>query len=86
MDNLIDVFTRLKLKIGNIINVVYYTKDGIKHTEDFYLLDIAYFSHIWVIKEGSNMIDIPFISEECIIESITFKENNYPLPRMMSIA
>ena len=33
MDNLIDVFTRLKLKIGNIINVVYYTKDGIKHIE-----------------------------------------------------
>lgn len=79
MDNLIDVYTRLKLKIGSIINIVYYTKDGTKHTEEFYLLDIAYFSHIWVIKEETNMIDIPFISKECIIESITFKENNYPV-------
>ena len=77
MDNLIDVYTRLKLKIGNIINVIYYTKDGKKHTDEFYLLNIAYFSHIWVAREGCNMIDIPFISEECIIESITFKENNY---------
>lgn len=79
MDNLIDVYTRLKLKIGNIINVIYYTKDGKKHTDEFYLLNIAYFSHIWVAREGCNMIDIPFISEECIIESITFKENNYPV-------
>lgn len=78
MDNLINIYTRLKLKVGNLINIIYYTKDGIKHTEEFYLVDIAYFSHIWVARIGYNTIDIPFISEECIIESITFTEDNHP--------
>jgi len=78
MDNLLDIYTRLKLKIGSEIIVTYYSSDGFKHTKEFILLEINEFSYIYV---GNNLelMSLPFFSNNTIIESITLKGQNTPI-------
>ena len=87
MDNLLDIYTKLKLIISSEIIITYYTSDGNKHQEEVILSDIIDFSYILIKdinKEPSQQTlstknqhtrTITFISKETIIESITFKKS-----------
>ena len=78
MNNLIDIYTKLILKIGNEIIVTYYTNDGIKHTKESLLLEVRKFSYI-LIGNNQEILELPFISENILIESITFKKEKSPI-------
>lgn len=78
MNNLIDIYTKINLKLGSMVVVTYYKKDGLKHTEEAPLLDIISFSHIWIGKGKNDMTSLSFFSPEVIIESITFKGDRHP--------
>lgn len=78
MNNLIDIYTRLKLGVGREIVAIYYTKDGARHTEETSLLDTIYFSHIWIGRGKNERTSLPFFNQEVIIESITFKRDSQP--------
>ena len=87
MDNLLDIYTKLKLYVGNEIIITYYTSDGQKHTEEAILSDIIDFSHIFVripnktktqeinIQTNQHIKKITFFSEDNINESISFKSS-----------
>lgn len=78
MEDLIGIYTKIKLNINNQIIITYYTYDGILHTEEFQLLDIKRFYNIYVKKKNTFSL-IPFYSSQQIIKSITFKEKNKPI-------
>ena len=89
MDNLLDIYTKLKLHIGNEIIVTYYTNDGNKHIEAIILLDIIDFSHIVItnIDKTQPTKKITFFSKDNIIESISFKHSKktiYQNPYLIS--
>lgn len=75
MNNLIDIYTKLKLHVDNEIIITYYTNDGNKHIEEVILLDIIDFSHIVITSINKTQLTrkITFFSKENIIESISFK-------------
>lgn len=72
MNNLLDSYTKLRLKIGSDIIITYYSDDGHKYTKEFTLFDIEEFSYIYV-GNSTELMSLPFISNKLIIESIKIK-------------
>ena len=80
MNNLLDVYTRLKLHIGSIIKITYFTNDNNSHTEEALLLDIYDYSNISIYLTNEGKIqNIPFISSHTIIKSIFLQNNSIPI-------
>lgn len=82
MDNLLDIYTKIKLRTGSSIIVTYYSNDGNKYTEEFSLFDISVLKNVPYISirnDSGKLINISFMSPETIIESITFKGYNKPI-------
>jgi len=78
MDNLLNIYTRLKLHTGSIIKITYFTNDNHSHTEEAVLLDVYDFSSIY-IGTDKELTSIPFISSKTIIKSIYLQNNSIPL-------
>ena len=74
--NLIDVYTRLKMKIEEPIIVTYYSSYGKKHTKEVILLNIIEFKYI-IVEDDEEILNIPFFGIKSMIESITIKKNNF---------
>lgn len=73
--NLIDVYTRLKMKIDEPIIVTYYSSYGKKHTKEVILLNIIEFKYI-IVEDDEEILNFPFFGIKSMIESITIKKNN----------
>lgn len=78
MDNLLDIYTRLKLHYGYTIKITYFTNDNHSHTKEAILLDVYDFSSIY-IETDKELLSIPFISSHTIIKSIYLLNNNIPI-------
>lgn len=92
MDNLLDIYTKLKLNVDSEIIVTYYTNDGTIHTEEVILSDIINFSYILIKEINQDKTNqytriIRFFSKETIIKSISFKNTKkeiYQNPYLVS--
>ena len=78
MDSLLDIYTRIKLRIDNEIIVTYY-RFGEKYTETFTLLNIWKFSYILVSNNDNNFSYITFFGNDMVIESIKVNDSNLPI-------
>lgn len=78
MDNLANVYMRLKLKIDSEIMVTYYTKNGCKHSKRGKLVDMFKFSYI-AIDDNGKLLYLHFFDADCMIESIVCCDTNYSL-------
>lgn len=78
MNNLIDSYTRLKLRIGTNILVTYYSNYGKKITKKVKLLDIYKFSFIKILDNNKPLI-LYYFNYDCIIESIKCCDSNFNL-------
>lgn len=77
MDNLLDVYTRLKLRIDNEIIVTFYNY-GCKYMRNYILLDVDRFDRIYVKNDNDDTFFINFFDNKMMIESIMIP--NYGLP------
>lgn len=75
MDDLIDIYTRIKLRIDSDIIVTYY-KDKCKITQSFILDDICEFKYIIGYNNDCDNIKINFFSNNMIIETIKVYGSN----------
>ena len=78
MDNLINAYMRLRLKIDNEIIVTYYTDNGDKYSKCGKLVDLFEFSYIG-IDDDSKLLYLRFFDYDCMIESIRCCDSNYYL-------
>lgn len=78
MNNLIEVYTKLKLYIGSKIKITYLTNDNIIHTKEATLLDIYDLSSIY-LEIDNELKSIPFISQNIIIKNIYLPNHNTPI-------
>ena len=78
MDNLDNVYMRLKLKIDSEIIVTYYTECGKKISKRGKLVDMYKFSYIG-IDDDSKLLYLHFFDFDCMIESIICCDTNYCL-------
>ena len=78
MDNLLDIFQKLKLHTNSKIKITYLTKDNILHTKEVTLLDINNFQSIY-IEDEDELESIPFISPAVIIKSIYLENKTTPI-------
>lgn len=74
MNDFIDIYTRLKMKINEEIIVSYYSSYGKKTTKEYTLLNIIGFEYI-LLEDDKEIINIPFFGIKSMIESITIKQN-----------
>lgn len=77
MKDLLEIYTRLKTKLGDEITITYY-HHGYKRTREVKLLDIEGFNNIQV-KDAFATTSIPFFGMEAMIESITLNNSEQPL-------
>lgn len=77
MYNLLDVYTRLKLRIDNEVIVTFYNY-GCKYTRNYILLDVDKFDKIYVRNDNGDTFYINFFDNVMMIETI--KIPNYGLP------
>lgn len=75
MNDFIDIYTRLKMKINEKIIVSYYSSYGKRKTKEVTLLNIIEFKYI-IVEDEEEVLNIPFFGIKSMIESITIKENN----------
>lgn len=78
MDNLLDVYTRIKLRIDSEIIVTYY-KCGCKYNQTIALLDVCEFVYIFGSTKNGELIDINFFGSDTIIESIKVIGSSLPI-------
>ena len=79
MSDLIEVYTRLKMKTDCLITLTYFSSYGYETTKKYKLIDIVGFSYILVENE-EEMLSIPFFGKDTMIKSITIdnsKESIY---------
>lgn len=78
MGNLKDVYTRIRLQLGNEIIVTYYSDSGIKNTVKVLLLEIFNFEYI-LGGIDNKLVYINFLNEKQVIESIKLPNSNTPI-------
>ena len=79
MSDLIEVYTRLKMKTNCLITLTFFSSYGYKTTKKYKLIDIVGFSYILVENE-EEMLSIPFFGKDTMIKDITIdnsKESIY---------
>ena len=79
MSDLIEVYTKLKMKTDCLITLTYFSSYGYETTKKYKLIDIVGFSYILVQNE-EEMLSIPFFGKDTMIKSITIdnsKESIY---------
>lgn len=70
MSDLIEVYTRLKMKTGSLVTLTYFSSYGYAETKKYKLIDVVGFSYVLVENE-EGMLSIPFFGEDTMIQSIT---------------
>lgn len=70
MSDLIEVYTRLKMKTGSLVTLTYFSSYGYEETKKYKLIDVVGFSYVLVENE-EGMLSIPFFGEDTMIKSIT---------------
>lgn len=80
MNNLIDIYTKIKLRIGCEIIVTYY-RYGKKYTNTVTLLDVWEFVYIFgeVKDDNCEFVNIEFFSNDTMIESIKVFGTSIPI-------
>ncbi|HJJ08121.1 MAG TPA: hypothetical protein OIM65_02240 [Bacilli bacterium] len=79
MSDLIEVYTRLKMKTNCLITLTFFSSYGYETTKKYKLIDIVGFSYILVENE-EEMLSIPFFGKDTMIKDITIdnsKESIY---------
>ena len=74
MNDLIEVYTRLKMKTDCLITLTYFSSYGYETTKKYKLIDIVGFSYILVQNE-EEMLSIPFFGKDTMIKSITIDKS-----------
>lgn len=71
MINTIDLYTRLKLKIGKEVLITYYTSYGIKEEIKYILDDVVGLDYLVLVDNNSeNKINVPFFGNNSMIGKI----------------
>lgn len=78
MDNLLDIYTKLKLRIGCDIIVTYY-RFGKKYNNTITLLDICEFVYLLGSTKYNDLLNIDFFGSDTIIESIKVFGSSLPI-------
>jgi len=78
MSDLMDMYTRIRLLIGNEVIVTYYSSYGEKFIERFKLLEIFEFSYIYVGNDDKSTC-LYFFESDMMIESIKVDDYGFPL-------
>lgn len=78
MQQLLDIYTRIKLRIGSEIQVNYYKYDK-KFKSNITLLDICGFLYLFGINEDGKYENIIFFEKDTMIESIMVEGSNIPI-------
>lgn len=78
MNNLTDMYTRIRLRVGKEIIVTYYSSYGERITERFKLLEIFEFSYICV-ENDDKLTCLDFFGSDMMIESIKIDDSNLHL-------
>lgn len=78
MDNLLDSYTKIKLRTNSEIQVVYY-RHGCRYKSNITLLNIYGFFYIFGINEYGKYENISFFGKDTMIESITVEGSNTPI-------
>lgn len=79
MSDLIEVYTRLKMKTNCLITLTFFSSYGYETTKKYKLIDIVGFSYILVENEEETL-SIPFFGKDTMIKDITIdnsKESIY---------
>ena len=70
MSDLIEVYTKLKMKTGSLVTLTYLSSYGYEETKKYKLIDVVGFSYVLVENE-EEMLSIPFFGKDTMIKSIT---------------
>ncbi len=79
MSDLIEVYTKLKMKTGSLVTLTYLSSYGYEETKKYKLIDVVGFSYVLVENE-EEMLSIPFFGKDTMIKNITIdnsKESIY---------